>query len=59
MTSGRSSVVRMPGGAATTAGMALTTRIAVATRPAWLWSPLGLLKQTSMPYDGSPVISMR
>src|SRR3954452_16926545 len=34
--SGKSSVVLMPGEAATTAGMALTTLAAVATRPAWL-----------------------
>ena len=34
-------------------------RIAVATKPAWLWSPFGLLRQTSTAYDGSPVISIR
>lgn len=37
----------MPGAASTTAGIALTTRIAVATSPAWLWSPFGLPRQTS------------
>lgn len=45
--SGRSRVVRIPGAAATTAGTALTTRMAVATRPAWLWSPLSLDRQRS------------
>ena len=37
--SGRSSAVSSPGGAATTASTALTSRIAVALRPAVLWSP--------------------
>jgi hypothetical protein len=36
---GRSSAVTIPGAAATTAGMALTRRMAVALRPAVLWSP--------------------
>ena len=48
VTRGRSSVVQMPGDAATTAGIALTMRMAVANTPAWLWSPLGLDRQTSM-----------
>lgn len=47
VTSGRSRVVRIPGSAATTAGMALTIRVAVASTPAWLWSPLGLDRQRS------------
>ena len=33
----------MPGGAAITAGMALTIRPAAPTIAAWLWSPLRLL----------------
>ena len=36
---GRSSAVTSPGGATTTAGTALTRRMAVAFRPAVLWSP--------------------
>ncbi len=39
VTSGRSRAVSRPGGAATTAGTELTRRIAVAFRPAVLWSP--------------------
>ena len=39
--SGRSRVVSRPGGAWTTAGIALTSRMAVAFRPAVLWSPVG------------------
>ena len=58
-TSGRSSVVRMPGGAAITAGMAFTMRPAAPAMAAWLWSPLLLVGQMSTAYDGSPVISTR
>lgn len=47
VTSGRFSVVQIPGSAATTAGIALTMRMAVASTPAWLWSPLGLLRHRS------------
>jgi hypothetical protein len=39
VTSGRSSAVTSPGDAAITAGTALTSRMAVALRPAVLWSP--------------------
>ena len=39
VTSGRSSAVTSPGFAPTTAGTELTSRIAVALRPAVLWSP--------------------
>lgn len=47
LTSGRSSVVRIPGGAATTAGMALTIRPAAPEIAAWLWSPSLLVGQMS------------
>src|SRR5690606_9986875 len=47
LTHGKSKVVRIPAGAATTGGIALTTRAAVATSPAWLWSPWGLLRRRS------------
>lgn len=39
VTSGRSRAVTSPGAAAITAGTALTSRMAVALRPAVLWSP--------------------
>ena len=52
-------MVRIPGGAAITAGMALTTRPAAPAIAAWLWSPLRLLGMMSTAYDGSPVISTR
>src|SRR4029079_4116363 len=48
VTSGISSAVRMPGGPATTSGMAFTIRPAAARMAAQLWSPLRLVGQMSM-----------
>ena len=48
--------MRTPGSAWTTDGMALTTCIAVARQPAWLWSPRSELSSSSIFTCGSPSI---
>jgi len=59
VTRGRSRAVNRPGGDSTTAGTALTRRMAVALRPAVLWSPSVPSIWRSRVYMGSPVTTTR